>query len=425
MFDATATDPDLEHPDPVRSLSEDELDRRVHGVQTQRTWLDAEECLLIAEKERRRSLEPSRFRDTAAWYQTETGVARSTARTRVEVSLALDAASGLQHALCLGEIGFDHARIVADHLATENREQLLADQPYVLHLARRTSAEEFRKKMAAWAADLDAQREQGLSHHEQQVKRRKLRRWRRRTDGMNMRLLELDDEGADGFDRAIDDIVREQARAEAQAGGAMANVPIWRRRGDAALELVRRSRAADQVTKHKARPTILAMCDADLLWDQLKVRGWAELGNGERITVQELRRLACEADIVPIIRDEWGVPLDMGRTVRLATHPQRLALRATHDTCAMEGCDVPFDWCEIHHLVPWQPPFRGPTNLENLVPLCSYHHHLVHDLRATVKVRQDKTVVIANLGSMRVEPRRRSAWINLATPPPGRAPART
>ena len=36
-----------------------------------------------------------------------------------------------------------------------------------------------------------------------------------------------------------------------------------------------------------------------------------------------------------------------------------------------------FDWCEIHHLRPWE--HGGHTNLDNLVPLCSYHHHWVHE----------------------------------------------
>lgn len=419
-------DADLEYPDPLRDLSDEELDRRVRGVHAERTWLDAEECRLVAEAERRRAVFPSVFRDTGAWYQARTGVARSTARMRVEVAVALAAAAMVQDALCLGEIGFDHARIVAEHLRGENREQLLGDQVYVLHLARGRSAEEFRRAMAAWAAELDEQRDRlGLEgEHERQVRRRRLRRWRSR-DGMNVRRLELDDEGAAVFDRGVDDLVRERARAERQAGGAVEPVSIERRRADACLELVVRSRAADAVTRHKARPTILALCDADLLWDQLKVRGWAELSDGGRITVPELRRLACEADIVPILRDEWGVPLDMGRTVRLATYPQRLALRASHATCAMAGCDVPFDWCEIHHLRPWQPPHRGATDLENLVPLCGYHHHLVHDGRAQVTVKQDKTVTITDLGTLRVEPRRRSKWINTGKAPPDRVPART
>ncbi len=112
------------------------------------------------------------------------------------------------------------------------------------------------------------------------------------------------------------------------------------------------------------------------MWDQLKVNGFCELADGTKITARQLRRLACEADIIPMILDSQGAVLDQGRKVRLATEPQRHTLRAMHETCAIEGCDVRFEWCEIHHLKPWER--KGLTNLDNLVPLCSFHHHIIH-----------------------------------------------
>ncbi|HEY3834373.1 MAG TPA: HNH endonuclease signature motif containing protein, partial [Acidimicrobiia bacterium] len=33
-------------------------------------------------------------------------------------------------------------------------------------------------------------------------------------------------------------------------------------------------------------------------------------------------------------------------------------------------------WCEAHHVIPWWA--GGATNLDNLVLLCSFHHHVVH-----------------------------------------------
>ena len=45
-------------------------------------------------------------------------------------------------------------------------------------------------------------------------------------------------------------------------------------------ELARRSGAADVITKHKARPTILAMTEMSVLWDQLRVKGYCELEDG-------------------------------------------------------------------------------------------------------------------------------------------------
>jgi hypothetical protein len=366
--------------------------------------LDWEESQLLAEAERQRSLVLSPFRDTAAWYESAIGVARSTARSRASVAAQLVHLPMFEADLARGYLTWDHLRIAADHADSPNRDQVLDDQAHLARLARGVSAEEFRRRMADWAADLDGQREAGQTRNERQVRRRKLRRWRTR-EGMNARLLELDDEAANCFDRAVDDLVREKNRAEQAVGGPDERVSIERRRADAVLELIERSRAADAVTRHRARPTILALCDASVLWDELKTRGWCRLSDGRRITAQDLRRLACEADIIPITVDEWGVPLDMGRRVRLATEHQRFALRAIHETCAVSGCSVPFDWCEIHHLCPWEA--GGRTDLANLVPLCGYHHHLVHDGAATVDVRPDRTVVITGFGCTRVEPSRR------------------
>ncbi len=46
-----------------------------------------------------------------------------------------------------------------------------------------------------------------------------------------------------------------------------------------------------------------------------------------------------------------------------------------YPTCAI--CDVRFDHCEIHHIIEWETD--GPTDLNNLIPLCTVHHHRVHD----------------------------------------------
>ncbi|HET6563697.1 MAG TPA: HNH endonuclease signature motif containing protein [Marmoricola sp.] len=56
---------------------------------------------------------------------------------------------------------------------------------------------------------------------------------------------------------------------------------------------------------------------------------------------------------------------------------QWVALSAFHTTCAAEGCERPFSWCELHHLRPWS--HGGPTDLANALPLCGHHHRRIHD----------------------------------------------
>ena len=69
------------------------------------------------------------------------------------------------------------------------------------------------------------------------------------------------------------------------------------------------------------------------------------------------------------------VPLDHGRTRRLASPEQRIALAVQHTSCLI--CDAPFAHTQAHHHKPWN--HGGRTDLRNLGPLCSHHHHLVHD----------------------------------------------
>ena len=69
--------------------------------------------------------------------------------------------------------------------------------------------------------------------------------------------------------------------------------------------------------------------------------------------------------------------LDLGRTTRLANRAQRRALRGLYRTCAIPGCCTHYDRCNLPHVIWWR--HGGRTDLDNLVPLCTHHHHLVHD----------------------------------------------
>ncbi|RTL70280.1 MAG: HNH endonuclease [Pseudonocardiaceae bacterium] len=97
---------------------------------------------------------------------------------------------------------------------------------------------------------------------------------------------------------------------------------------------------------------------------------------GGALTAQTLRQLACDAAVVPVVLSSTGVPLDVGRASRTVPDGLRRAVTVRDGGCAWAGCDRQPSWCEVHHVVEWQ--HGGPTELGNLVMLCSAHHRLIH-----------------------------------------------
>jgi hypothetical protein len=110
----------------------------------------------------------------------------------------------------------------------------------------------------------------------------------------------------------------------------------------------------------------------------------ARLDTGVHASAGQARRLACNAGIVPVVLGGDSEVLDLGRVRRLHSTAQRRALSVQYDSCAAEGCERPFAWCEIHHPHAWSE--GGETSLDNGIPLCGHHHRRAHDDRFTLTI---------------------------------------
>lgn len=89
-----------------------------------------------------------------------------------------------------------------------------------------------------------------------------------------------------------------------------------------------------------------------------------------------LRKLACDADIIPVVLGGEGQDLDIGRASWIFPPQIRKAITARDKGCAFPGCTMPAPWCEAHHIQYWSR--GGPTSTANGTLLCSHHHHLIH-----------------------------------------------
>ncbi|MGF0313160.1 HNH endonuclease [Rhodococcus sp. IEGM1428] len=88
------------------------------------------------------------------------------------------------------------------------------------------------------------------------------------------------------------------------------------------------------------------------------------------------RQLACDCLLTAIVMDENGSPINLARTARTVTAKQKRALTARDHGCAFPGCGKPAAWTEGHHIWHWTD--GGPTDMNNLVLLCGFHHRLIH-----------------------------------------------
>ncbi|WP_410007886.1 DUF222 domain-containing protein [Paenarthrobacter sp. JL.01a] len=89
-----------------------------------------------------------------------------------------------------------------------------------------------------------------------------------------------------------------------------------------------------------------------------------------------IRKIACDADIIPVLLGTDSQILDIGRATRLFPPHIRKAITARDQGCAFPDCTMPAPWCETHHITYWS--HGGTTGTENGTLLCSHHHHLIH-----------------------------------------------
>ena len=139
---------------------------------------------------------------------------------------------------------------------------------------------------------------------------------------------------------------------------------------DALVEVASQALADD--TDHD-RATVLVSTSVETLLGTSEDP--ARIVDGPLLSNPTLRRLTCDARIQLALQDPQDGTVGVGRTTR--TIPPWLArvVRARDGGCRFPDCDRT-RWVQIHHLVHWT--HGGPTDLDNLITLCGFHHRLVH-----------------------------------------------
>ncbi len=143
---------------------------------------------------------------------------------------------------------------------------------------------------------------------------------------------------------------------------------------DALIGLCRRAKTMDLLPEcHGATPRVTVTVNLE---DLVRESGFGTTETGEDLTAATIRRMCCDADIIPAVLGSDSAVLDVGRTQRLVTAAIWKALVARDGHCRFNGCTRPPMMTHAHHIQHWAD--GGPTSLDNLILLCGHHHRFIH-----------------------------------------------
>lgn len=155
------------------------------------------------------------------------------------------------------------------------------------------------------------------------------------------------------------------------------------REGDALADLVDLVLRSDRLPEHGGEPVTLTLTMS--YRDLAEQTGFARLDGRERVPASLVRRLACNAGVIPVVLGGRSESMDIGRKTRTFPAAIRRLLVARDRGCSFPGCDRPPKHCDAHHVRFWSQ--GGETSVHNAALLCRHHHTLIHRSEWEVRLR--------------------------------------
>ena len=185
---------------------------------------------------------------------------------------------------------------------------------------------------------------------------------------------------------------RREHPERAETLGGHGGSPLHVRLADALVALVRGGpgAGAGAGVGVGAKPSIVVTVDAGTLEADIAGSG---PGSGP-VSLVDVAGLAARSDLYGAVRGAGGVLMSFGRSRRLATSLQRLAVVVRDGgRCAFDGCDAAHDRCDVHHVVEFE--HGGKTDVTNLALLCGAHHTYLHGNRLRLVWRAGRWAVVS------------------------------
>ena len=333
------------------------------------------------------------FGSAEALIQATTATTRAEAHAAVQLGSLMSAAPNtrwearLADALAAGELAPRAAEAIRRGLSGVDdaapAAAIDAAAAGLLAAAPSLPVDELQRRARAERDRLD---ERGIADRERARRdERYLKRWVR-SDGMYQGAFLLDPESGLQVFAALDAVIAprrggprfvdatSQARDDALMRDPRTDDQLL---ADALVEMTRLASDADPGRLFGSRRPAVRVVVTERSLRHESGHGFLE-GDDQPISRATIDRHVCDAGIIGVKFDDHGTVIDLGRTQRLFTERQRIALAVRDGGCRFPGCNRPPSWCEAHHIDEWQ-RHHGRTDLADGVLLCRHHHMLVHN----------------------------------------------
>ncbi len=280
----------------------------------------------------------------SVWWAEVCGIEQSTAREHLRVARCLVELAELDEALGSGRLSYAKVKVISRLATVDNVGELI-------ELAEPCSAGRLGVALAAWQQRNDDSGARSAA----QFDARRLS-WKTEPDGMVTFTLRLRPTDAGRLGAAVDAVVM---TSRSTAGGSLGQV-----RADALLELLTSGGAV------KAEVVVHVSQRED-------GRHVAALADGTPVPNAQLGEILCESSIRALLHDRNGTPIDASPLRPGPTARQMRVLEARDAHCRHPGCRAR-TFLHAHHVI--HRSRGGPTVVDNLVLLCSFHHRMHHEL---------------------------------------------
>jgi Domain of unknown function (DUF222) len=304
-----------------------------------------------------------RYSSPSAWIAAATGEPIGACKRMLHLGHRLTVMPEARRMFEAGLISEQALGLLADAWAEPIKDQFARDGLMLVDWAKRLPYREAKFVIETWVAYADPNR---IERSSQDVFDSRRLHVSTVLDGVGVIDGQLDAEGTEIVRKAL-------ALFSKRSDGDTRSRP--QRNADALVTMAKFAleRHESPVGTKRRRPKL----NVALAYEGLLTKTGRSLLESHYITPEAARRLACDAGVHRMITHAGSAVVEYGRETRTVPDPLWQLLVIRDGGCRFPGCEIPAEMCDAHHAKHWAD--GGETELPNLVLLCWFHHHVMHE----------------------------------------------